>query len=847
MAAIQFLQILPVLFVILIDTSKWSNGQGQFGNPDRYIYDDSVIPTLPSAYYPNGGMNYEDYHYPDEDSCEQRESCDKMRHSFVSNMLKNCYCDDQCQLYNDCCEDFQPSDPAKTYERLPRSTFSCRLVDGVTLDEGTVPIGLDTVYVVDKCPKEYTDDYFISQCERGERNDMFANIPVNGRTSGIFYKNYFCAVCHGVTDISFASINIGCINSFEMDVEGEGFTVESSMETLLSDYNNNCTLMFSDYTVRYCKKDVISRCHNHWKDKRVKKKCKSGTKYRYGFQKIFKNEFCAQCNYVNVTYLDCTDDTIAPSIERMDPPPLSILLNLNTGRGTVSQKKIREDDLTEDIKSTLELRRCVENHIYDPFAKICRLVSCRPGYRFLNGQCVDDMTGVTSDGPLRNILSSTLHSGEGFDEVDGYPFPTKLPSDKATETVTSSGFNDETQAGTSKMNGERFNNGIETLECPLVTLRESDYQVMSSGAIYVPLYSKRYNRGDFANKSNGDVFICAPFTSQNYTVSTPTNVSSETVAMFQYDRIQGLISYIGLLISIICLFVVFVIYMIFPSLRNTPGKCVVSLVVALLLAQLSFLVGGPLRAYPDVCFSLGVLTHYFYLASFFWINILSGSIYRSVSSSNISEDRTMHFVCASLFAWSATGLVVGVALILEFLEEVPEMFKPMYGDGVCWITQKWPLLIFFAGPVALILLINIILFIGTSIKICMISRAARYSRPNKNQTHEFLLCVKLCLIMGLTWIFGFVAAMTDLNVLWYIFIVFNSLHGAYICFAFVCTRHVYGLLSGKGQKNKDRVTGGYNNTNSTSSGPTWAHTKHSVLDTSFNGNAKVIESRETSI
>ena len=828
MAAVQFLQILPVLIVILIVIPKRSNGQGEFENPDSYIYDDSVTPTLPPPYYTNGGIPDDEYYYPEEDLCKQRESCKRMKHRFVKNMLKNCYCDDQCQLYNDCCDDFQPSDPSKIYESLPQSTFSCRFVKGLTSNEGTHR--QEPVYVVEKCPKNYKDKYFKDRCEQEKINDTFTKIPVNGRTSVIFYKNYFCAVCHGVTDISFASVTIDCgMGIFEMDDEEQGFNV-SSIETLLSDYNNHCSLKFSNYTVRYCKGNVISQCLNHWKDKRVEKKCKSSTKYRYGPQKIFKNEFCAQCNNVNVIYLYCTFETTQPdNIAGImaSVNSLSILLNLNTGRGTVSHKKSRKGQITEDIMSTLELRRCMGNQMYDPFAKICRHVSCRLGYRFLNGECVDDIGG--------------------FDEVEGYPFSTKLPSEKATGMATSSGFNYGTQTGTSTTNGKRLNNGIENFECPLVTLKESDYQVMSSGAIYVPLYAKQYNKGDFANKSNGDVFICAPFTDQNYTVSIPTNISSETVTMFQYDRIQGLISYIGLLISIICLIVVFVIYMMFPSLRNTPGKCVVSLVVALLLAQLSFLLGGPLGTYPAVCISLGVLTHYFYLGSFFWMNILSTSIYHSVSSSNIRENRTIHFVYASFFAWSATGLIVGVALILEFLEDVPKMFKPMYGDGVCWITQKWPLLIFFAGPVALLLLINIILFIGTTIKICTISQATRYSRSNKSQTHQFLLCVKLCLIMGLTWIFGFIAAITDLTVLWYVFIVFNSLHGAYICFAFVCTRNVYGLLSGKGKKNKNRVTGGYNNTNSTSSGPSWAHTKHSVLDTSFNGNDKVIELRETSI
>ena len=49
--------------------------------------------------------------------------------------------------------------------------------------------------------------------------------------------------------------------------------------------------------------------------------------------------------------------------------------------------------------------------------------------------------------------------------------------------------------------------------------------------------------------------------------------------------------------------------------------------------------------------------------------------------------------------------------------------------------------------------------------------------------------------MGLGWTLGFVAAFTDWMVLWYIFIVINSLQGALLCAAFIFTRQVMRLLA----------------------------------------------------
>lgn len=54
----------------------------------------------------------------------------------------------------------------------------------------------------------------------------------------------------------------------------------------------------------------------------------------------------------------------------------------------------------------------------------------------------------------------------------------------------------------------------------------------------------------------------------------------------------------------------------------------------------------------------------------------------------------------------------------------------------------------------------------------------------------FLVYVKLSTIMGFTWILGFVAAFTEIQELWYVFSIFNSLQGASVCVAFVFNHRV---------------------------------------------------------
>ena len=47
--------------------------------------------------------------------------------------------------------------------------------------------------------------------------------------------------------------------------------------------------------------------------------------------------------------------------------------------------------------------------------------------------------------------------------------------------------------------------------------------------------------------------------------------------------------------------------------------------------------------------------------------------------------------------------------------------------------------------------------------------------------------------MGFTWIFGYIAAFTDVEALWYIYIILNSLQGVFIFIAFIFNRRI-GLL-----------------------------------------------------
>jgi len=163
------------------------------------------------------------------------------------------------------------------------------------------------------------------------------------------------------------------------------------------------------------------------------------------------------------------------------------------------------------------------------------------------------------------------------------------------------------------------------------------------------------------------------------------------------------------------------------------------------------------------------------------------------------------FIVYSLYAWVVPALIVGSALSLdltlspsddeEFASSWTSAYSwaPRYGDRYCWITSRTALLTFFALPLGLVLITNVVLFV---VSICYIQKASKASQPavKSKSTGRLFLYAKLSFVMGLSWVFGFVASIYDWTVFWYMFVIFNSLQGAFICLSFVCTAKVFRLL-----------------------------------------------------
>lgn len=85
------------------------------------------------------------------------------------------------------------------------------------------------------------------------------------------------------------------------------------------------------------------------------------------------------------------------------------------------------------------------------------------------------------------------------------------------------------------------------------------------------------------------------------------------------------ISAVGFVLSSTCLLFLLVTYSIYPELRTTPGKCVMSLSCALLLYMVCH-VPITSTSHPDLCVGNAIVFHYSVLSVFTWLSVFAFDI-----------------------------------------------------------------------------------------------------------------------------------------------------------------------------------------------------------------------------
>lgn len=253
------------------------------------------------------------------------------------------------------------------------------------------------------------------------------------------------------------------------------------------------------------------------------------------------------------------------------------------------------------------------------------------------------------------------------------------------------------------------------------------------------------------------------------------------------------------MISAIFLIITLAVYLILPELREIQDKAMMGAVSSLAVSYVILCIQNMKEYRSDemtACVALAFLLYYAFISAFCWLNVVAFNIWRTVWFKNFMISDKVLFPIYCVHGWLVPLCFLISALSTHYIQGTH--LKPHFGEYRCWFNGTTEVWVFFYGPIAILLLLNIIYLSLTSWRLW---HEYRDYNGNKLRALRFkcLLYVKLMLVMGVTWIFELLSSISGASQWYWIPTdAVNTLQGLIIFFLLVVTRkRVRKLLAKK--------------------------------------------------
>ncbi|XP_038046653.1 uncharacterized protein LOC119720859 [Patiria miniata] len=263
----------------------------------------------------------------------------------------------------------------------------------------------------------------------------------------------------------------------------------------------------------------------------------------------------------------------------------------------------------------------------------------------------------------------------------------------------------------------------------------------------------------------------------------------------------SVVSYVSYSVSTVALVATFTTYCVFPALRNVPGRAIMGLTAALSTAQLLALILVVTRITdPAVfCVIVAALLHHLWLSTFAWMNVLSFDLLKTFSAKQTVRRNKRIFLVYSAYGWGIPLLIVATCLAIHFIwgQQLDFQYGAGPGEDTCWLSGQYAIVGAFVAPIACSLVANVVMFGWTVRNVHASVVAGAMVRADKSKTKELVrelqIYFKISAVMGFTWVFGCLANRINHVVLWYLFVILNSLQGVFIFLSFGWNRRIRAL------------------------------------------------------
>ncbi|XP_023269936.1 cadherin EGF LAG seven-pass G-type receptor 2 [Seriola lalandi dorsalis] len=191
---------------------------------------------------------------------------------------------------------------------------------------------------------------------------------------------------------------------------------------------------------------------------------------------------------------------------------------------------------------------------------------------------------------------------------------------------------------------------------------------------------------------------------------------------------------------------------------------------ALFLSELTFILGINQADNLFLCTVIAILLHFFYLCTFSWLFLEGLHVYRMISEVRDINYGPMRFYY--LIGWGVPAFITGLAVGLD-----PEG----YGNpDFCWLSMYDTLIWSFAGPIALVVSMNIFLYILSTRASCSL----RHHSIEKKEPRVSGLKTAggVLLLVSVTCFLALLSVNSDMIIFHYLFAGFNCVQGPFVFF-----------------------------------------------------------------
>ncbi|XP_041350345.1 uncharacterized protein LOC121369366 [Gigantopelta aegis] len=248
-----------------------------------------------------------------------------------------------------------------------------------------------------------------------------------------------------------------------------------------------------------------------------------------------------------------------------------------------------------------------------------------------------------------------------------------------------------------------------------------------------------------------------------------------------HELTLSIITLVGLSLSILGLSLTVISFIFFKKLRKGRAQLTLfNMALALVAANLVFLVGIKQTSNYVICLLVSMLLHYLLLVAFMWMLIeavLQYFTFVKVLGSYISR----YTLKTLISAWGLPLIPVITVLSIDY-----DLYRGR--SNYCWLDLQ-AFYYAFALPVGVIIFVNVIMFVVVLVSITRRPDGLRNNQSkHKRASTNLKAAITVFVLLGLTWTFGYLAIDNARLVFQYIFTIFSSLQGFFIFILMVARR-----------------------------------------------------------